>query len=103
MTTRGQGPIKVNGVQIGEFQADLLGPFPVLTAKVALVDVDNSQRFGASHHNAWSAATVQKLLELVASMETDVCDQLFGGARTAQPMPLPPDDRKVPEDEVPGL
>lgn len=80
MATRGEGPSKIDGVEVGEFQVDFLSnPMPVLNAKFALVNVDESMRLGFSHSNAWSAETMEHLETLKKSMETDICRRYFGG------------------------
>ena len=102
---KSDGACRINGVELGEFQVAFFAPSglgmttPALAAKYALVNVEAGQRMGAGNRNVWSAETMSKLSELVASMEKDICTDVFGEATTSSVV----EDEDYHSDGVPGL
>jgi hypothetical protein len=103
--TRSPGQCAIDGVEIGDVSISILDPRqtavagPMLAAKYALVSTASGTRFGAGNRNQWSDATMEKLSELLLSMEQDVCRDLFEGHPTDGVSAQVGD----PEDGVPGL
>jgi hypothetical protein len=99
--TKGEGDCRITGVEVGEIHIDFFTPQPTVSAKYAHVNVDSGQRLGSSYSNTWSLAVMQKLEELRALMEQEVCNNLFAGGSTSGGGPTPP---TLPDaDEIPAL
>lgn len=81
--TKSDGQCKIDGVTLGEFQVNLLGHASAITAKYALCNIETEERFGSGSRNTnWSADTMEKLRALIASMEQDICRDVFAGGAT---------------------
>ncbi len=95
-------PCLIDSVEIGEVNVYFIGPkesvIPgaTLHAKYALTISGSGTRLGAGTRNFWSDETNTKLRELIASMEKDICVDVFGG--TPEESTIDPSI-----DEIPGL
>lgn len=84
-------PSKLDTVAVGEVQIDLKGgnfngqeiQFMDVSAKFVLVSSADGTRIGPGTNHQWSATTRQKVQELVAAMEADICVAVFGQAPTS--------------------
>ena len=81
-------PSQIDAVDIGEVAINFLQqsvqgfPGMIMSAKYALVISGTGTRLGAGNRTVWSDATHMKLRELIASMESDICIDVFGVAPT---------------------
>lgn len=77
---------KIDAVDVGEVKIDLTHgnlngqTFNMLTmsAKYALVVSETGVRVGAGNCASWSEATQQRVRDLIASMENDICRSVIG-------------------------
>lgn len=78
--TKSDGKCRVDSVVAGEISINMLGAYPTVLVKYALSNAQSGERFGAGLRPAgWSEETMEKLRELVASLERDVCTVVFDG------------------------
>lgn len=95
------GKCRIDAVELGEVELNLLHAAPVLVARYAFANAVSGTRYGMGNKNqGWSEETLTKLAELQASMETDIVNSLFEGE-------VDPTERVSVEattsDGVPGL
>lgn len=88
---------KVDSVVVGEIQMVRIGTPVPLTAKFALKSDASGISFGAGTMSTWSKTTLDKLSELLESMENDILAALF------EVESMPANTNKVDEDKVPEL
>lgn len=98
---------KIDGVAIGEINAELLTPPGSLNCKYAYLNSATEARMGSGHFNQWSEPTIAKFAELLELMERDIIAAMFepdGGNPypSAPTMDSAPHPYDVP-DTVPGL
>lgn len=72
-----KGIPKIDGIAVGEFEGNFLGPSPRLKAKAAFVDSHNGSTHGWTTCEQWSPTTIQKLKEFRAAMEEDLAGLHF--------------------------
>ncbi len=81
---KGEGSVRIDGVAVGEITINLLSPTVHLAARYAFTNSLTAERFGSGNRNSnWSSTTLEKLGELVESMEKDLCQEMFTGGVTA--------------------
>lgn len=86
--TRFGGQCRLIGIDIGEIAVDFFGPNVIpgegrLAAKFAFISEDSSRMGSGNRNSNWSPETLEKLRELVAHMESDICSDLAdAGAST---------------------
>ncbi len=83
--TKSEIPCLIDAVELGEIHVNLVrnGMTAIVAeAKYALTVTSTETRVGAGNRNYWSDETQQKLRELIASMEADICIDVFGKAPT---------------------
>lgn len=95
------GKCLVDGVAVLEAKIDLLNQSPSpLHGTYALVSAKEGARFGRGERNTnWSGKTNELVMQLLASMETDILSSVFeGGTPSAGAS-----DDGPPSDGVPGI
>lgn len=81
--TKSDGKSRIDGVLAGEIEVNVLGHVPLLSVKYALVATESNERFGQGNINQkWSPKTMEKLRDLLASIEEDICQVVFGAGPT---------------------
>jgi len=95
---------KIDAVDIGEVTINLAmqGNFTMMiaTAHYALVVTETGVRVGKGTVSSWSPATQQKVKDLLAAMEGDICVEVFGKG----PQPVEGAVQDTPNsDGIPGL
>lgn len=101
MTTKGSGACKIDGVQLGEVgvQVDPSTASALLSSRYALVNSVDGARFGSgTKATDWSEKTLQCLISLLNSMESDICVDVFGGSTDGGVV-----EQRDPTDGVPGF
>lgn len=74
---------RIDAVEVLEADFNFLGPVPRISAKYAYLDSKTGDRLGSGNRNQeWSAETLEKLEELIASMERDIIKTVFSGEST---------------------
>lgn len=75
-------PSQIDSVTLGEFEVktgEVQGmPTLSLVAKYALSVSKTGARVGSGNRSFWSEGTVEKLRELIKSMEGDIAEDVFG-------------------------
>jgi hypothetical protein len=100
---KSEGKCRIDGVAVGEFSINLLGPTPFITAKYMLLASESGERFGAGNRNAnWSDETMKALAVLIGSMERDLSKDVFGQGPVTTEEPEEVFDT-LSGDGVPGL
>ena len=86
------GRPKIDGVRVGEVEADFLIPLPTISVKFAYENSETGRTCGFGYHSTWSEETMQKMRELISSMETDIINAMFegGAVGTHSPVQEPP-------------
>jgi hypothetical protein len=67
-----KGTAKFDGITIGEFTAEFMGPTLHLTAKAAFVNSRSGDTHGWTTNKTWSPSVIDKLRELKLLMEIDL-------------------------------
>jgi hypothetical protein len=106
--TKSESKSLIDAVDIGEVKIDFVAsqlegrafPGMLMTSKYALMISSTGTRLGAGTRTTWSEETHVKLRELIAAMEKDICNDVFGGAPTSAGG-HPENDHNL--DDVPGL
>lgn len=100
---KADGPIRIDGVEVGEVTLNVLGSNSVLSAKYALCNTDDGARFGAGNRNSnWSDETLGLVKALVESMERDICMDVFTEGVTTASVASSSSSGST-SDGVPGL
>lgn len=77
------GTAKFDGIALGEFTVNFLGPTTKVVAKAAFVGTQSGHTHGWTTNEQWSPETMQKLGELRAAMESDLARVHFTGGDVA--------------------
>jgi hypothetical protein len=102
VSTTSTGKCKIDGVAVGDVTIDMFAPQgPSLAARFAYVSASSGERMGSSNRNqGWGPETMDKLQELIACMERDICgDVFFEGTTMGGVSPAV----ETPTDGVPSL
>lgn len=92
---------RIDAVNLGEIHLVMIGtPLVPLTAKFALRAESTGISYGAGTLSSWSAATNQKLGELLSSMEEDILRAVFEEGPAVSD---PSQQELALEDSVPEL
>jgi hypothetical protein len=67
-----KGTTKFDGIAVGEFTAEFIGPTLNFTAKAAFVNSKNGDTHGWTTNKTWSPPVIEKLKELKTLMELDL-------------------------------
>lgn len=84
--TKAEATSLIDAVDVGEVNINLTGGnlngqqfnMMIATVKYALITSTNGVRVGSGTCASWSERTQEKVRELLASMEADICLSVFG-------------------------
>jgi hypothetical protein len=81
--TKSEGKCRIDGVLAGELEINALNNVALISVKYALISTESGERYGQGHINQkWSPKTMEKLKDLLASIEEDICQVVFGEGPT---------------------
>jgi len=67
-----RGTAKFDGIAVGEFSVNRLGPTIKMQAKAAFVGSQSGQTHAWTTNDEWTPATIEKLRDLLTAMEMDL-------------------------------
>jgi hypothetical protein len=84
-----RGTAKFDGIALGEFSVNFLGPTLKMSAKAAFVGTESGATYGWTSNEQWSPETIAKLRDLQTAMEADLARIHFGATAETQQSAAP--------------